>query len=130
MEYQEHGSFAIRVEGKLLFIDGTGPFNEELVERYKSAIETCIVELEHAPWNQILTLHEMSLFTPRAEEALTQTLINRRSRGLVACAVIIKEESGKGLMEEQMSRCYRRSNVMHQYFDSMEQAKAWLATLS
>lgn len=129
MKYQEHGSFEVKVEGKLLFIDGTGPFNEELVERYKLAIESCILELEREPWNQVVTLHEMSLFTPKAEEMLTNTLINRRTRGLVACAVIIEEDNGRDLMVEQMGRCYRNSGVMHEYFNSLDDALNWIATL-
>ena len=89
MKFEEHGVYEMKVEGDLLLVDATGPFNEELINSYRYALESCIHFLEIKQWNQIITLHEMSLFTPEAEEALTQSLIDRKSRGLVFCGVVI-----------------------------------------
>ena len=126
MKFEEHGIFEIKVEGNLLLVDATGPFNEELIIHYKKSIESCIQKLEVSQWKQIITLHQMSLFTPEAEEALTQTLINRKNRSLVACGVVIADVDGKTLVKEQMSRCYQRAEVKYQYFNSINEAKNWL----
>ena len=81
MIFKEHGVFIINIEAKLLFIDATGPFNEESVKHYNLALESSIARLETSQWKQIVSFHKLSIFTPEAENSLTEALINRRSRG-------------------------------------------------
>jgi hypothetical protein len=76
MIFMEHGLFKVKVEGKLLLVDATGPFNEELLIKYQKALESCIQTLELSEWNQIITLHQLRLFTPEAEQVLTHTMVN------------------------------------------------------
>jgi len=125
MIFAEHGVCEVKVDGKLLLVDATGPFNEEFIKHYQRVLETSIEHLETSQWHQIVTFHQMSIFTPEAEEALTQSLINRRSRGLVACGVVIADVECKSLVQEQMSRCYNKAEVEHQYFSSITNAKEW-----
>lgn len=129
MKFKEHGVFEVKVEGQLLLVDATGPFNEELIKRYRDALESCIQLLEVGQWNQIVTLHQISIFTPEAEEALTESLIERRSRGLIACCVVIADVDCKSVVKEQMSRCYRKAGVKHQYVNSIAKAKEWINQL-
>lgn len=126
MTFEEHGAFKIELVDSLLFVDAQGPFNEELIKRYKADLESKIQALEHASWCQIITLHDMSVFTPEAESALTNTLINRKSRGLIASAVIISDVDYQDLVCSQMSRCYHTARVEHEYFTSLSQAKEWV----
>jgi hypothetical protein len=126
MDFIEHGFFTVNVEDNILIVDAIGPFNEELILKYEKALESCIQTLELSSWNQIITLHKLSLFTPDAELALTQTLINRKSRGLVSCAVVMVDIEGESLVKRQMSRCYDNASVKHQFFTSLEDAKVWL----
>ena len=127
MKFKEHGVFEVKVEGQLLLVDATGPFNDELLKHYRDALESCIQRLEVGQWNQIVTLHQTSIFTPEAEETLTQSLIERRSRGLIACSVVIADVDCKSVVKEQMSRCYRRAGVKHQYVNSITEAKEWIS---
>jgi hypothetical protein len=129
MNFTEHGVFEIKVESKLLLVDATGPFNEELIIKYKRALESCIQNLEVSTWNQIITLHQLSLFTPEAEQALTKTLMNRRARGLIASAVILLDVEGESLIKTQMSDCYNKADVKHQFTPSIDDAKKWFSTL-
>ncbi len=126
MKFTEHGLFEVKTEGKLLLVNAIGPFNEELLIKYENALESCIQSLEAAPWNQIITLHQLSLFTPEAEKILTKTLINRSSRGLSACAVVFKNVEAESLVEAQMSRCYKNAKVTHSFSSSIDEAKKWL----
>ncbi|WP_223303664.1 hypothetical protein [Colwellia psychrerythraea] len=121
--------FEVKIEGKLLLVDATGPFNEELILQYEKALESCIQILEVSQWNQVITLHQLSLFTPEAEKVLTNTLINRKSRGLIACVIVLIDVEGESLIKMQMSRCYERAQVKHTYRSSMSEAKKWLATI-
>lgn len=128
MNFKEHGLFEVKVEGDLLLVDATGPFNEELLIKYENALESCIQRLEVSTWNQVITLHQLSLFTPEAEQLLTNTVINRRSRGLIACAIVLSNVEGESLIKAQMSRCYTRAGVKHVFISSIHDANKWLAT--
>jgi len=129
MNFIEHGLFEVKIEDKLLLVDATGPFNKELLIQYENALESCIQNLEVLKWKQIITLHKLSLFTPEAEQLLTNTIINRRSRGLMACAIILKEAEGESLIKAQMSRCYNRAGVKHNFIISINDAYKWLETV-
>lgn len=126
----EHGKFSVKVADKLLIVEATGPFNEEIVVPFARQIESCVTELESGSWNQIVILHKMSVFTPAAEKAFIQTLIDRKARGLVASAVVIAEDYGRNMIEVQMHRCYQTAGVKDAYFNSKEDARAWLAQFS
>lgn len=128
MNFSEHGLFEVKVEGKLLLVDAIGPFNDELVIKYESALESCIQSLAVSPWHQIITLHQLSLFTPEAEQRLTKTLINRRSRGLTACAVVFQNIEAESLVKAQMERCYNRAGVKHIFTNSIDDARKWITT--
>ncbi len=129
MIFMEHGVFEVKNEGKLLLVDATGPFNEELIIQYEKALESCIQTLEISQWNQVIVLHQLSLFTPEAEKVLTNTVINRRSRGLMACAVVLMDVEGESLIKTQMSRCYDQARVKHTFTTSISYAKKWLETI-
>lgn len=129
MIFMEHGVFEVKVDGNLLLVDATGPFNEELIVQYKKALETCIQTLEVSQWNQVIVLHQLSLFTPEAEQVLTNTVINRKSRGLNACAVVLMNVEGESLIKNQMSRCYERARVKYNFTSSIEDANKWLTSL-
>ena len=129
MYFTEHGVFEVKIEDNILLVDATGPFNEELIIQYEKALESCINILETSKWNQIITLHQFSLFTPEAEQRLTQSLKNRRSRRLVACVVVLKNIEGESLIKEQMSRCYKCAGVKHEFATSVHDANRRLATI-
>ena len=129
MIFMEHGIFEVKTEGKLLRVDATGPFNEELIIQYEKALESCIQTLEVSQWNQVITLHQLSLFTPEAEKVLTNTLINRKSRGLIACVIVLLDVEVESLIKTQMSRCYDRACVKHTFTSSISDAEKWLETI-
>lgn len=129
MNFEEHGIFQLKVENKILHVDATGPFNEELINHYNKSLEKCIQLLEDDKWNQVIVLHQMSLFTPEAEEALTKTLIERKSRGLSNCAVVIEDVDCKMLVKEQLGHCYDRANIRYEFFTSSDIALKWLLSL-
>lgn len=123
MHFTEHGIFDVSIEGNTLLVDATGPFNEQLVIRYEKAIEACIKQIEGATWNQIITLRQLSIFTPEAEEMLTQTLIDRRSRGLHTSIVVLLEVEAESLIKLQMGRCYKRAGVKFEFTQSTHHAR-------
>lgn len=126
MLFAEHGVFEVKVENNCLIVDATGPFNEELAKHYQTAIDKCIEQLEQTQWYQIIVLHQLSLFTPEAEVLLTQTLINRKQRGLTKSAVVLIDIEGKSLVTQQLGKIYQKIGIEHGFFESINQAQSWL----
>ncbi len=129
MKFIEHGIFEVRTEEQLLLVDATGPFNEELIISYQKSLESCIQSLQETEWNQIITLHCMSVFTPKAADALTETLINRKSRGLQRSAVVYGDVDCKVMLVEQIGRCYKKAEVGYQFFNTLEKAQEWIKSI-
>lgn len=127
MHFAEHGVFEVSTDGDKLFVDATGPFNEELANSYGLAIESCIKQLEGKSWSQIIVLHQLSLFTPEAEKVLIDTLVDRKRRGLIKSAVVLINSEGKSLITHQMSHIYQTADIEHGFFNTVEQANDWLA---
>ncbi|MBW8190201.1 hypothetical protein K0504_04055 [Neiella marina] len=127
MKFDAHGIFSVHIDNNLLFTDATGPFNEELIIQYQQALETCITALEQqGKWYQRVMLHELSLMTPDAEAIFTQSLKDRKARGLCGCAVVLETPEAQNLIEEQFGRAYRAANVTARFFTALEPANAWL----
>lgn len=126
MAFEEHGTFKVRVENGILLVDATGPFNKELVTKYRDALDDCYQTLRNTRWHQIITLYQTSLFTPEAAIELTESLKYRKKIQLDRCAVVIKSEI-KNIVKDQMSRCYDTACVTHQYFDALEEAEEWIS---
>jgi hypothetical protein len=126
MKFEEHGIYEITVENNLLLVDATGPFNEELIISYRKALEAAIKLLEVGKWNQIITVRETSIFTPEAELALSNSLKERKLRGLLRSCVIVGELNSRAIAIKQMSRCYLYAEIENQFFTTFAEAKQWL----
>lgn len=129
MRFSEHGVFEVLISNDTLIVDATGPFNAELINHYENALDSCIQKLEGTVWDQIVILHNNSLFTPDAEQKLIQTLINRRERGLRASAVILKDADYSFVLKEQMSRCYKLAGIQYDFFAGADEARIWFNQL-
>ncbi|WP_100644673.1 hypothetical protein [Alteromonas facilis] len=124
MEFCKHGTYSIRFDSNKVFVEATGPFNLELVQDYKLKIEECISALEPCPWGQIITLNELSLFTPEAESALIFGLKLRKERGLKACAIVAK--SPFRIVLQQIDKIYSEAEIKHKTFKNERDAVYWV----
>ena len=124
MVFEQHGVYSLKIQGQVLIVDATGPFNDELVVSYNNALESCIQQLESSCWGQIVTLHDQSLFTPEAEQSLIHSLKQRKQRGLRASAVVCN--SPYKVVQSQVDRIYQNAGISHGFFSNEEEARLWL----
>ena len=129
MKFIKLGVFEIETEAQLLLVDATGPFNDEVAKQYIEALESCIQQLEVSQWNQIITLHQLSLLSPEVEKLFTSALIKRTTRGLKAVLLIVENVYFKSLVKEQMTRFYTKAGIEHHFFDSVFEVKNNLSNL-
>lgn len=128
--FPRHGKFSVEVDAKMLVVNATGPFNEELVKDYKMAVDAAVAHLsEGSGWGQVIVLEKESLFTPDAERVLVQSLKNRKRTGLKASAVVLMENvTGRSLIKQQMSGAYEKAGIEFTFSDTISSAKAWLSS--
>lgn len=129
MRFREHGQFDIETIDNVVIVDAKGPFNKEVIPLYRQAMKDAIASFSGQKWQQIIVIRETSLFTPEAEKALLKTLAYRKSLGLNASAVVMLDCDAVALTKQQLTRCYNRYDIEHDFFDSIEEAKQWLANL-
>lgn len=129
MQFTSHGVFSVKAEKQRLYVDATGPFNEELALEYKHALNACVDALQGTVWDQVIVLHKLSLMTPDAEQVLKQTLLERKSKGLRASAVIIEQGDGRNLVAQQFKRAYDFADIQSEFFENELDAISWLTSL-
>jgi hypothetical protein len=125
--YRAHGSFSIRVEGRIIVSDVTGPWNKELVEDWALAAFPLAKEMmQHGPHAGVAIMHESMLCPPEAMASLKLAVqysvkkLNCVAHIIVAGPTI----AGRTLLESTFARIYE-GICPHRLFDNVEQAMAW-----
>lgn len=127
MEFRSHGEFDIKVVGDVLFIDAKGPFNNEVVQDFQKSLVNAITLLEATPhWYQVAVLHDMSIFTPDAMEALAVVMRWRMSKGMVGSAVITGQVVGERMARKQIGDMYDQLGMRYQFFNDLDSAMDWI----
>ena len=127
--FTAHGIFTVETTPKRLLVDAKGPFNLETITQYQKAIESAIHELSTSNWTQVVVLHGMSMLTPDAESQLEQVILYRKKHGMFACAVVLVDVEGKGLVTQQFQGIYDRTQTQCMFTESMVEANMWLDDL-
>lgn len=126
MKFSEHGVFSIEIENKILLVDASGPFNDELIKKYQLALHKAVESFNGEPWQQIIVIRDEGLFTPEAEKILIETMSWRKSKGMYFSAVVIGEAVAQAITRQQITRCYEQVGIPHEYFDTVESAREHL----
>ena len=124
--FKPHGYYSITVESDVLIVDSVGPFNIELVVKYREALEEKIGGFAGRQWRQIIMLREDSLFTPDALEELKNAVKHRMSKGLIYSAVVIEHSEVKHLIEHQLASIYKSIDLPHSFHGTLPEAKRTL----
>lgn len=125
MIFEKHGIYRIETANGILIVDATGPFNEELIAAYHRDLEISIGELEKTGnWGQIVILHDLSVFTPEAEQALIASVASRAQRGLTASAIIA--DTKYFAVKRQITKIYESACIPHHFFNNVVDATVWL----
>ena len=127
MTFPAHGDFALRREGRLLLADFTGPWNIELVDRYRVEVVPFVQAL--APggaWAQIAICHRSVLAPKDALDALAEgaRILAGQYHRVAMAYVLPPEVEGYGLMEKVFDRLYAGIQDVA-CFETLEAARAW-----
>jgi hypothetical protein len=123
---KSHGHYEIESVGRVLYVDATGPFNEDTVMEKRADLRAAIESLSPDPWGLFVIFREVSLFTPAAEAELVKVTVWRKKMGMAAIAAVFVDVMGPEILAAQMKRVHSAAGVASGIFETTAEARAWL----
>lgn len=131
--FSAHGLIEIVMDGDFLCYSATGPFNEELFDRFAIAQSNYLKALNHpTPWASIATFVGCALFTPEAIQRYAAVMQTPKPPGLTPVAtafVIAPDIEGGKIMAPHFRRIYAAINRPFTVVETMEEATAWAQSM-
>lgn len=123
--FKPHGTSVIHTEGNILVIDAEGPWNDEFFKQFHAEMAEAAKALD---LNNYATL-----ILPRGEALGVQDGLDRhvsfvRKSGSRALALCLKYSDTPEISRFICSKMYDQVGIEYQFFDTIEEAKAWLLT--
>jgi hypothetical protein len=130
--FRPHGWYGnSRVEGRSIITELNGPWNKELIEHWARDVTPMARELgKQGHYAGIAVIHESMLCPPDALQML-EKVVKYGAEHLNCIAHIIvadKSVEGRHLVEQAYARVYA-PHVAYNFFDTLEEARAWAEAL-
>ncbi|MDO6684024.1 MULTISPECIES: hypothetical protein [unclassified Agarivorans] len=125
---EAHGSIEFALNGQIMEIEGTGPWNLEQMEESGSAAAPILDKLLDSPWAVLATFHGETFYTEDAANQLIEWLKIEKQRGRVATALILTHASVPELAKWHLSQIYIQAGETVQIFIDKTDALAWLSS--
>ncbi len=131
--FAAHGLIEIAMEGDILYYAATGPFNEELFDRFAIAQAAYLTKLKHpTPWVSIATFVGCALFTPEAIASYTAAMQAPKPAGLtpVATAFVMGPDvEGSKIMAPHFRKIYDSIQRPFTIVNTLEEAQSWAQSM-
>ena len=124
--FQAHGSLDVKVEGRLLIIEGAGPWNAESLNESGSSAKALVENLYGKPWGVIATIHGEPIYVPEAAEQLTNIVKQEKHKGRVASALLVEESESPRFAKNHIGEIYRQAGENFAFFTDMDEARSWV----
>ncbi|WP_137672122.1 hypothetical protein [Agarivorans sp. Toyoura001] len=125
---EAHGSIEFALNGQIMEIEGTGPWNLEQMEESGSAAAPILDKLLDSPWAVLATFHGETFYTEDAANQLIEWLKIEKQRGRVATALILTHASVPELAKWHLNQIYIQAGETVQIFIDRTDALAWLSS--
>ena len=123
---EAHGTVTFSVNGKIMELEGTGPWNLEQMKQSGSAAAPILNQLLDSPWAVLATFHGETFYTEDAAEQLVGWIKKEKQRGRVATALILTHASVPNMAKWHLSQIYLQAGERLKIFDDRSQALVWL----
>ena len=121
-----HGIIRLSVAGRILTIEGRGPWNIESIDLSVDSIDDDLRALYGAPWGALVLVEGDSILVPDAEARLIDVVKDDRTKGRIATALVLGECSVPGLVTEHLEMVYTSAGDVFRSFTDVEAARDWL----
>ncbi|WP_261844584.1 hypothetical protein [Aliamphritea ceti] len=126
--HRVHGTIRLSVEGRILTIEGRGPWNIESIDLSVDSIGDDLRALYGAPWGALVLVEGDSILVPDAEARLIDVVREDRHKGRLATALVLGECSVPGLVTQHLENVYTSAGDSFRVFSDAETARCWLNT--
>jgi hypothetical protein len=124
-----HGSFDFQLEGRILNIDGLGPWNLTGLNDSTPKAHPLLDDLYNGePWAVLVSVKGDAFYTPDAAESLTAMVAQDRELGRVATALVVETSVGN-VARWQLAGIYHHDDMPCRFFECTEDAKLWINEL-
>ena len=112
---------------RTMFVEMHGPFNSEFMRYYEKAAAAVRKTIKDAHWVSLVEVEGLALAPMDALGEAMKTLEAATKSGLVATAVIFKEQEAQTMQKKFWSQVYVPTKLRYAFFDDKSSALHWLA---
>ncbi len=121
-----HGSVQLRIEDRILFVEGAGPWNLEAVKEAGRDFSGLIEQLSGQPWGALVVMHGDPIYVPDAAEFLIKSIQRERKQGRVATAIIVEDSNSPEFAKRHLADLYTKAGCDFRFFTKQDEASWWL----
>jgi len=121
-----HGEVCVHREGRILILEGHGPWNVEALQHSTDKALPILQELSGAPWGVMASIYGEPIHVPDAEAHLIQLVKKDIENGRVGTALIVEKSNSPSFATQHFSSIYHRAGDNVEVFNDIKAAKRWL----
>ena len=121
-----HGEVCVHREGRILILEGHGPWNVEALQHSTDKAQPILQELSGAPWGVMASIYGEPIHVPDAEAHLIELVKRDIENGRVGTALIVEKSNSPSFATQHFSSIYHRAGDNVEVFNDINAAKRWL----
>lgn len=121
-----HGEVCVHREGRILILEGHGPWNVEALQHSTDKAQPILQELSGAPWGVMASIYGEPIHVPDAETHLIELVKRDIENGRVGTALIVEKSNSPSFATQHFSSIYHRAGDNVEVFNDIKAAKRWL----
>ncbi|MBB6481184.1 hypothetical protein [Spirochaeta isovalerica] len=125
--FYPHGELHFSVEGNLMIMTGTGPWNMESIIKSGDDATRSHKKLYGLKWGLLALLNGQAIHTPDAANVLIEAVKKDKKNGRTASALVLYDSGSADFGKHHISEIYRKAGETFRFFDNEESARKWLS---
>ncbi len=125
-KFEAHGSVELRRHGRILEVEGTGPWNLESLSQSGQQAIPLLDQLSGSPWAVMVVLHGECIYVHDAAKRLSNIIREEKSLGRMATAILVNDCHSPNFAKSHLSQIYTAGGETFEFFDDIDLARHWL----
>lgn len=125
-KFKQHGELSAEKEDNILVVEGTGPWNIEMLDNSSETAQQILAELFQDYWGVLTILHGEAVYLPDAAKRLIEIITQQKSHKRVATAIIITDSTMPTFTRGHLSDIYDKAGEPIAFFDNKINAVEWI----
>lgn len=125
-QFIPHGEVAVSRDGRIMTVEGRGPWNLEAVKRSEQAAQTILRDLSGGPWGVVIVIYGEPIHVPDAKNRLVELVKQDIENGRVATALVVGECDSPNFAKNHLGSIYQDAGDNLAFFEDVTQARSWI----